>query len=92
MYAIRSYYASFGLPEPVSRAPVPPSASPAAAAAPVRRSGRRHYSVPFDVLNSYPDGEYWIIDDTTRRAAVALKETLNEFRIQADVTGIRKGP
>lgn len=52
----------------------------------------RAYSVPFDILTSYPDGEYWIVDDTTRRAAAALKETLNEFRIQADVTGIRKGP
>lgn len=50
------------------------------------------YGVPYDVLNSYPDGEYWIIDDATRRSAAALKETLNEFNIQADVTGIRKGP
>ncbi len=60
--------------------------------APKARRGRRHYDVPYDILNTYPDGEYWIIDDATRRAASALKETLNEFRIQADVTGIRKGP
>lgn len=53
---------------------------------------RLAYSVPYDILTSYPDGEYWIVDDTTRRAAAALKETLNEFRIEADVTGIRKGP
>ncbi len=59
--------------------------------APAKRS-RRNYDVPYDILNTYPDGEYWIIDDATRRAASALKETLNEFRIQADVTGIRKGP
>ncbi len=60
---------------------------------PVSRSRRRaKYEVPFDILTTYPDGEYWVIDDATRRAAAALKETLNEFRIQADVTGIRKGP
>jgi len=57
-----------------------------------KKKPRVPYSVPYDILNSYPDGEYWIVDDTTRRAAVALKETLNEFRIEADVTGIRKGP
>lgn len=56
-----------------------------------KRSSRA-YSVPVDILTSYPDGEYWIVDDTTRRAATALKETLNEFGIKADVTGIRKGP
>ena len=57
-----------------------------------KKKPRVAYTVPYDILNSYPDGEYWIVDDTTRRAAVALKETLNEFRIEADVTGIRKGP
>lgn len=53
---------------------------------------RRNYGIPFDILNTYPDGEYWVVDDTTRKAAAALKDTLNEFRIEADVTGIRKGP
>lgn len=53
---------------------------------------RRNYGIPFDILNTYPDGEYWVVDDTTRKAATALKDTLNEFRIEADVTGIRKGP
>ncbi|MDR0442784.1 MAG: DNA translocase FtsK [Treponema sp.] len=52
----------------------------------------KKYKVPVDILNEYPDGEYWIIDQATRDAAVALKETLEEFRIQAEVTGIRKGP
>jgi S-DNA-T family DNA segregation ATPase FtsK/SpoIIIE len=56
------------------------------------RKRRGSYSVPFDILTSYPDGEYWLVDDATRRSAAALKDTLNEFRIQADVTGIRKGP
>ncbi|MDR1106118.1 MAG: hypothetical protein LBL44_07155, partial [Treponema sp.] len=50
------------------------------------------YSVPVDILNQYPDGQYWIIDSATEDAAVTLKETLEEFRIQAEVTGIRKGP
>jgi len=52
----------------------------------------KKYIVPVDILNEYPDGEYWIIDQATRDAAIALKETLNEFNIQAEVTGIRKGP
>jgi S-DNA-T family DNA segregation ATPase FtsK/SpoIIIE len=52
----------------------------------------RKYKVPVDILNEYPDGEYWIIDQATRDAAIALKETLEEFKIQAEVTGIRKGP
>jgi S-DNA-T family DNA segregation ATPase FtsK/SpoIIIE len=45
-----------------------------------------------DILNRYPDGEYWIIDETTRAAAGTLRATLEEFKIQAEVTGIRKGP
>jgi S-DNA-T family DNA segregation ATPase FtsK/SpoIIIE len=52
----------------------------------------RLYKVPAEILNQYPDGEYWIIDQATRDAAVTLKETLEEFKIQAEVTGIRKGP
>ncbi|MDR1839136.1 MAG: DNA translocase FtsK, partial [Treponema sp.] len=52
----------------------------------------KKYRVPVDILNEYPDGEYWIIDQATRDAAIALKETLEEFKIQAEVTGIRKGP
>ena len=56
-------------------------------------SGRnKKYKVPYDILNEYPDGEYWVIDQATRDAAIALKETLEEFKIQAEVTGIRKGP
>ncbi|MDR1747783.1 MAG: DNA translocase FtsK [Spirochaetaceae bacterium] len=54
---------------------------------------KKHYSVPVEgILSSYPDGEYWIIDDATQDAAVVLKETLQEFNIQAEVIGIRKGP
>ncbi len=51
------------------------------------------YVIPTDgILTSYPDGKYWIIDDETKQAAQDLKDTLNEFKIEAEVTGIRKGP
>ncbi|MDR0688730.1 MAG: hypothetical protein LBG08_00475, partial [Spirochaetaceae bacterium] len=51
------------------------------------------YQVPAEgLLNQYPDGQYWIIDQVTRDAAITLRETLEEFKIQAEVTGIRKGP
>jgi len=53
---------------------------------------KKKYKIPVDILNQYPDGEYWVIDQATRDAAMALKETLEEFNIQAEVTGIRKGP
>jgi S-DNA-T family DNA segregation ATPase FtsK/SpoIIIE len=51
------------------------------------------YSVPVEgILKEYEDEKYWIIDGATYQAAAILKETLNEFNIQAEVTGIRKGP
>jgi S-DNA-T family DNA segregation ATPase FtsK/SpoIIIE len=54
---------------------------------------RKFYQLPVEgLLNQYPDGQYWIIDQTTRDAAETLKTTLEEFKIQAEVTGIRKGP
>jgi S-DNA-T family DNA segregation ATPase FtsK/SpoIIIE len=56
------------------------------------RAYKRKYSIPVEILSEYPDGEYWIIDQATRDAAVTLKETLEEFKIQAEVTGIKKGP
>ena len=52
----------------------------------------RSYKIPVDFLQEYPEGEYWIIDEATRDAAMILKQTLQEFKIQAEVTGIRKGP
>ena len=60
---------------------------------PRRRKSNEPYRVPVEgILTAYPDGEYWIIDQATRDSAVILKETLKEFNIQAEVTGIRKGP
>ncbi|MDR1566530.1 MAG: DNA translocase FtsK [Treponema sp.] len=74
--------------------------SPALSAEPkapsVKTTGKKRqgpYSVPVEgILKQYPDGEYWIIDDATRNAAITLKETLKEFSIHVEVTGIRKGP
>lgn len=52
-----------------------------------------NYSIPTDgILMVYPDGQYWIIDEKTRKSAEVLRDTLSEFGIEAEVTGIRKGP
>ncbi len=52
-----------------------------------------NYSLPTEgILTDYPDGQYWIIDDKTRHAADVLRDTLKEFGIEAEVTGIKKGP
>jgi S-DNA-T family DNA segregation ATPase FtsK/SpoIIIE len=54
---------------------------------------KKSYSVPVEgLLNQYPDGKYWIIDQGTEEAAAVLEKTLEEFNIQAEVTGIKKGP
>ena len=53
---------------------------------------RGPYRVPSDLLDTYANGEYWVIDQETKQAASDLKETLSEFKIEAEVTGIRKGP
>mgnify|MGYP002777270611 CR=1 FL=1 len=92
--------AAAGAPRLVKAKPASDDGSPVAppAAAPARpgKPGRKppvHYAVPTDgILMQYPDGQYWIIDDKTRRAADVLRETLKEFNIEAEVTGIRKGP
>ena len=55
------------------------------------RSSR--YDVPIDgLLLAYSDKQYWRVDERTREAAETLRVTLDEFGIQAEVTGIRKGP
>ncbi|MCI1209569.1 MAG: DNA translocase FtsK [Treponema sp.] len=51
------------------------------------------YKIPTGgLLTAYADDKYWIIDGETKNSAEQLKETLSEFNIEADVTGIRKGP
>ncbi len=50
------------------------------------------YKISTDLLVAYDENPYWIIDEETQNAANTLKETLSEFKIEAEVTGIRKGP
>jgi DNA segregation ATPase FtsK/SpoIIIE, S-DNA-T family len=51
------------------------------------------YGIPVhDVLKNRGDNEYWVIDDVTKDAAKILTDALKEFNIDAEVTGIRKGP
>ncbi len=96
---LRAATDSTDLPPVLSVPPAPPSdeeaSTPEQTPAPRKLFAKRPrmtYAVPYDILTAYPDGEYWLVDDATRHAAAALKDTLNEFRIEADVTGIRKGP
>ncbi len=54
---------------------------------------QRPYAIPLEgVLKQYRGTDYGDIDDETRHAAEMLQITLEEFKIQAEVTGIRKGP
>ncbi len=54
---------------------------------------RKKYEVPVaGLLKEYPDSGFDEIDDYTRRQARALEETLNEFKIEASVVGISRGP
>jgi len=69
------------------------SAPPASTRTIPRKKAVVPYVLPTDgILETYPDGQYWIIDDKTRHAAEILRDTLKEFKIEAEVTGIRKGP
>ncbi len=54
---------------------------------------RPAYGIPIDgVLKARSGDAYWEIDEETRRAGRVLTDALQEFNIQAEVTGIRKGP
>jgi DNA segregation ATPase FtsK/SpoIIIE, S-DNA-T family len=79
--------------------PMPPAATitttPAQVELPFPKTGKpgAAYGIPVhDVLKSRGDNEYWIIDDETKRASKILTDALKEFNIDAEVTGIRKGP
>ena len=67
-----------------------PAPGPAPAAKP--RSRRRGYQVPLDVLDEHESDEPWQVEHDTREAAATLMTTLAEFRIDAEVTGVRRGP
>lgn len=56
------------------------------------RKSYANYKIPTDILDVYPDQDYKEIDEATKRAAQDLKETLEEFKIEAEITGIQKGP
>jgi len=58
-----------------------------------RSRKRKKYDVPVEgLLADYPESDFSSIDDNTRKSAEVLEQTLKEFRIEAKVTGIRKGP
>lgn len=60
---------------------------------PPEKAGKAAYGIPVHhVLKNREGDPYWIIDDETKRAAHILTESLREFNIEAEVTGIRKGP
>ena len=59
---------------------------------PKRRVPTGPYSIPTSLLTAYEDNPYWVIDEETKAAAQNLKETLAEFKIEAEITGIQKGP
>jgi len=62
-------------------------------AMPPRHKRKTEYKVPVaGLLKEYPDNSFDEIDDYTRRQARALEETLSEFKIEASVVGISRGP
>ena len=83
-------------PAPAAAAAGPEAPQPAAPAPPVsaaaRQPPRRGYQVPLEVLNPYEPEAAWQVDNDTREAAATLMATLAEFKIDAEVTGIRRGP
>ncbi len=85
--AVKAKPAAPSKPHPGDTSPdLPPKRGPA-------KRGLRRYDVPVDdILDEHADGEYWIVDDETRRASEILRLTLEEFKIAAEVTGISKGP
>ncbi|MDE5581210.1 MAG: hypothetical protein K2I95_07290 [Treponemataceae bacterium] len=80
----------------ISRAKIEKSEKPASPVFPKiidSRFTRNVYQIPTEhILDEYEDSKYWIIDEATSGASEQLKETLEEFKISAEVTGIRKGP
>ena len=92
--------ASEGEPNPVAfvvpadeEAPAEPDPPPKPAAKPSSgRPRRRGYRVPVEILDEHESEEPWQVENDTREAAATLMTTLAEFRIDAEVTGVRRGP
>ena len=60
---------------------------------PLEKAGKAAYGIPVHhVLKNREGDPYWVIDEETKRAAHILTDSLREFNIEAEVTGIRKGP
>jgi S-DNA-T family DNA segregation ATPase FtsK/SpoIIIE len=52
-----------------------------------------NYSIPITgILHDVAGSDYWRIDESTRRSGEVLMRTLEEFKISAELTGIRRGP
>ena len=81
---------SAAAPEPQQPEPAPSTAKRSAARG--GRSRPRSYRVPLDILDAYEPEAAWQVDNDTRDAATTLMATLAEFKIDAEVTGIRRGP
>lgn len=72
--------------------PLPKTSSPERKQVPLSQL-QEPYGIPVQgILNRYAEGTYGIIDQATKEAALILRDTLEEFNIQAEVTGIKKGP
>ena len=77
---------------PEAQQPKPPPSSAKRSAAHGGRSRPRSYRVPLEILDAYEPEAAWKVDNDTREAATTLMATLAEFKIDAEVTGIRRGP
>ncbi len=80
---------------PEAQQPKPPPTPPAPAKRSATGGGRsrpRSYRVPLEILDAYEPEAAWQVDNDTREAASTLMATLAEFKIDAEVTGIRRGP
>ena len=82
--------ASVATPEAQQPTSPPPPAEPLPARG--GRSRPRGYHVPLDILDAFEPEAAWQVDNDTREAAATLMATLAEFKIDAEVTGIRRGP
>lgn len=66
---------------------------PAQNSAPSSRArAKGPYKIPTSLLEEYENDQYWIIDEQTKADSLKLKETLNQFNIEAEIIGIKKGP
>ncbi len=50
------------------------------------------YKIPVDILDEYAESGFMAIDERTKEEAKILMKTLAEFKIEAEVTGIKRGP